>query len=93
MGISGDMDKDENAGLKATASLVARFCELACNHLLQTFESVYIASLHANTLEERNRQREIRDETAILLGKLMDLHTMDDRSTRRVRKSIWFRCS
>ena len=60
---------------------------------LPAFESVYVASLHADTLEERNRQQEIRDKTAMLLGKLVDVHSIDDRSTKRVRESIWFWCS
>ena len=51
------MDKDEDAGLKAAASLVARFSDLCPDHLLPAFESVYVATLHADTRDERTGSR------------------------------------
>jgi len=99
MGISGDKDKDEDAGLKAATSLVARFGDLCPDLLLPAFESVYSATLHADSPEESNRQQVVRDKTAMLLGKLVDkvlehkkfgqdLLTTEDCSTKAVRESI-----
>jgi ATPase subunit of ABC transporter with duplicated ATPase domains len=99
MGISGDKDKDEDAGLKAATSLVARFGDLCPDLLLPAFESVYAATLHADSNEERNRQQVVRDKTAMLLGKLVDkvlehkkfgqdLLTTEDCSNKAVRESI-----
>lgn len=72
MGITGDKDKDEDAGLKAATSLVGRFGDLCPDHLLPAFDSVYSATLYADTPEERNRQQVIRDKAAMLLGKVVD---------------------
>jgi len=99
MGISGDKDKDEDAGLKAATSLVARFGDLCPDYLLPAFESVYAATLYGDSSEEMNRQQVIRDKSAMLLGKLVDkvlehkkfgqdLLTTEECSTKEVRESI-----
>eukprot|EP00929_Paragymnodinium_shiwhaense_P117010 TRINITY_DN870_c0_g1_i13.p1 TRINITY_DN870_c0_g1~~TRINITY_DN870_c0_g1_i13.p1 ORF type:complete len:1413 (-),score=497.37 TRINITY_DN870_c0_g1_i13:141-4379(-) len=72
MGISGDKDKDEDAGLKASLSLVQRFGNLCPDLLVPAFESVFAATLHGDTPEERTRQTVIRDKATMLLGKTID---------------------
>eukprot|EP00928_Gymnodinium_smaydae_P053482 TRINITY_DN3745_c0_g2_i1.p1 TRINITY_DN3745_c0_g2~~TRINITY_DN3745_c0_g2_i1.p1 ORF type:complete len:1423 (+),score=377.56 TRINITY_DN3745_c0_g2_i1:40-4308(+) len=99
MGISGDKDKDEDSGLKAATSLVARFGDLAPHLLLPGFESVFAATLHGDTPEERSRQLAVRDKTTMLLGKLadkilehkkfgQDLLTTDDCSNKDTRERL-----
>jgi len=99
MGITGDKEKDEDAGLKASTSLVQRFGDLCPDHLYPAFEAVYAATLHGDTPEERTRQQVVRDKAAMLLGKLVDkvlehkkfgqdLLTTDDCSTKETRESI-----
>mmetsp|Transcript_58848 Transcript_58848/g.140342 ORF Transcript_58848/g.140342 Transcript_58848/m.140342 type:complete len:1419 (-) Transcript_58848:107-4363(-) len=99
MGITGDKDKDEDAGLTASTSLVARFGDLCPQLLLPGFESVYAATLHGDTPEERSRQLIVRDKTAQLLGKLadkilehkkfgQDLLTTDECSTKETREAV-----
>jgi len=72
MGISGDQDKDADAGLKASTSLVARFGNLCPQLLLPGFETVYAATLESDSPEERARQLVVREKTAKLLGELAD---------------------
>merc|ERR1740130_871032 len=72
MGITGDADKDADAGLKAATSLVARFGDLCPQLLLSGFETVYCATVEAATSEEQARNLVIRDRSAMLLGKLAD---------------------
>jgi len=72
MGITGDKDKDADAGLKAAASLVGRFGDLCPDQLLPAFEAVYSATLHGETSQEANRQQVVRDRTIMLLGKVVD---------------------
>merc|ERR1719412_1701170 len=57
LGITGEKDKDEDAGLKAAASLVGRFGDLCPDQLLPAFETVYAATLYGDTSEEENRQQ------------------------------------
>lgn len=98
-GITGDKDKDEDAGLKASASLVGRFGDLCPDLLLPAFESVYCATLHADSPEERNRNQVVRDKTTMLLGKVaekilehkkfgQDLLTTDDCSNKATREFL-----
>mmetsp|Transcript_51568 Transcript_51568/g.111983 ORF Transcript_51568/g.111983 Transcript_51568/m.111983 type:complete len:1157 (+) Transcript_51568:87-3557(+) len=98
-GINGDKEKDEDAGLKSATSLVQRFGDLCPDHLLPGFETAYMASLHSDSPEERNRFQVIRDKCAMLLGKLVDkvlehkkfgqdLLTTDECSTKEVRENI-----
>lgn len=97
MGITGDKDKEADAGLKAASSLVARFGDLAPHLLLPGIEAVYAATLHADSAEERNRQQVVRDQTAKILGALVDkilehkkfgqdLLTTEDCSTKDTRE-------
>jgi len=72
MGITGDKDKDEDAGLTCSTSLVARFGDLCPHLLLPSFTEVYAATLQGLTNEEVNRQQIIRDKACMLLGKLID---------------------
>jgi len=72
MGITGDQDKDADAGLKASTSLVARFGDLCPQLLLSGFEAVYSATIEAGTAEERARQTIIRDRASMLLGKVTE---------------------
>jgi len=99
MGITGDKDKDADAGLTSATSLVARFGDLAPHLLLPAFESVYSACLLADSPEEQNRQQVVRDMTAKLLGALadkilehkrfgQDLLTTDDCSTKDTREQV-----
>jgi ATPase subunit of ABC transporter with duplicated ATPase domains len=99
MGITGDADKSEDAGLTASTSLVGRFGDLCPDLLLPGFQSVYAATLHGDTPEERNRQQVVRDKAAMLLGKMadkilehkkfgQDLLTTDDCSTKDVREAV-----
>eukprot|EP00441_Pelagodinium_beii_P008993 CAMPEP_0197703132 /NCGR_PEP_ID=MMETSP1338-20131121/125279_1 /TAXON_ID=43686 ORGANISM="Pelagodinium beii, Strain RCC1491" /NCGR_SAMPLE_ID=MMETSP1338 /ASSEMBLY_ACC=CAM_ASM_000754 /LENGTH=1412 /DNA_ID=CAMNT_0043287025 /DNA_START=11 /DNA_END=4249 /DNA_ORIENTATION=+ len=99
MGITGDKDKDADAGLKAAVSLVARFGDLAPHLFMQGFEDVFAATLYADTAEERNRQQVVRDMTAKILGQLadkilehkkfgQDLLTTDDCSTKETRERV-----
>ncbi|CAK0865189.1 unnamed protein product [Prorocentrum cordatum] len=99
MGISGDKDKDEDAGLKAATSLVGRFGDLCPHLLLPGFEQVYWATLHGETAEERSRQQVVRDKAAMLLGKMaekilehkkfgQDLLTTDDCSDKATREGV-----
>merc|ERR1719428_1900950 len=70
MGITGD--KDEDAGHKAAVSLVQRFGDLCPELLLPAFETVYAATLHGESAEERTRQQVVRERTAALLGKVAE---------------------
>lgn len=99
MGITGDKDKDEDAGLKAAASLVGRFGDICPDHLLPAFESTYVATLFGDTPEEQNRQQIIRDRCIMLLGKVVDkvlehkkfgqdLLTTDDCSNKDTREFL-----
>jgi len=99
MGITGDKDKDEDAGLTAATSLVARFGDLCPHALLPAFVSVYAATLHGDSSEERNRQLVVRDKTAMLLGKLadkilehkrfgQDLLTTEDCTNKETREGV-----
>jgi len=99
MGISGDKEKDEDAGLKASTSLVQRFGDLCPDLLYPAFENVYAATLHGDTQEERSRNQVVRDKSAMLLGKLVDkilehkrfgqdLITTEDCSTKETRESV-----
>jgi len=99
MGITGDKEKDEDAGLKASTALVQRFGDLTPDLLYPAFLNVYCATLHGETPEERNRQQVVRDRAAMLLGKFVekilehkrfgqDLLTTDDCSTKEMRESI-----
>jgi ATPase subunit of ABC transporter with duplicated ATPase domains len=72
MGITGDQDKDADAGLKASTSLVARFADLCPQLLLPGFEAVYAATLEAESREESARQGIIRERSSMLLGKLAE---------------------
>lgn len=97
LGISGDKDKDEDAGLKASASLVGRFGDLCPDQLLPAFEAVYMATLYGATSEESTRQQVVRDRSTMLLGKMVekvlehkkfgqDLLTTDDCSNKDTRE-------
>eukprot|EP00931_Biecheleriopsis_adriatica_P106681 TRINITY_DN8107_c0_g3_i1.p1 TRINITY_DN8107_c0_g3~~TRINITY_DN8107_c0_g3_i1.p1 ORF type:complete len:1430 (+),score=440.13 TRINITY_DN8107_c0_g3_i1:57-4346(+) len=99
MGITGDKDKDADAGLKASQSLVGRFGDLAPHLLLPGFQAVYAATLHSDSAEERNRQQVVRDMTAKILGQLadkilehkkfgQDLLTTEDCSTKETREWV-----
>jgi len=99
MGITGDQDKDADAGLKASSSLVARFADLCPQLLLPGFEAVYAATLDAATPEERARQVVIRDRSSMLMGKLAEkilehkkfgqtLLTTDDCSNQETRERL-----
>eukprot|EP00931_Biecheleriopsis_adriatica_P074143 TRINITY_DN4826_c0_g1_i1.p1 TRINITY_DN4826_c0_g1~~TRINITY_DN4826_c0_g1_i1.p1 ORF type:complete len:1432 (+),score=436.50 TRINITY_DN4826_c0_g1_i1:58-4296(+) len=99
MGISGDKDKDADAGLKAASSLVARFGDLCPHLLVPGFEAVYAATLYGDSAEERSRQQVVRDQTAKLLGQLadkilehkkfgQDLLTTEDCSSKDTREHI-----
>jgi len=99
MGISGDKDKDEDAGLKAATSLVQRFGDLCPDLLLPAFESVYAATLHGDSAEQRQRQQVVRDKAAMLLGKVVDkvlehkkfgqdLLTTEECSTKETRETM-----
>mmetsp|Transcript_23976 Transcript_23976/g.74311 ORF Transcript_23976/g.74311 Transcript_23976/m.74311 type:complete len:1431 (+) Transcript_23976:76-4368(+) len=99
MGISGDKEKDEDAGLKAATSLVQRFGDLCPDLLLPSFEAVYAATLHAESAEERQRQQVVRDKSAMLLGKVIDkvlehkkfgqdLLTTEECSTKETREAL-----
>jgi ATPase subunit of ABC transporter with duplicated ATPase domains len=99
MGITGDSDKDEDAGLKAATSLVLRFGDLCPQLLLPGFEAVFAATLNGDSEEEHNRHQIVRDRTAMLLGKLadkilehkkfgQDLLTTDDCSNKETREQV-----
>merc|ERR1719453_307728 len=99
MGITGDQDKDADAGLKAGNSLVARFGDLCPHILLPAFEAVYSATLETNTPEESARQTIVRDRSAMLFGRLVekvlehkrfgqDLLTTDDCSNKDTREHM-----
>jgi ATPase subunit of ABC transporter with duplicated ATPase domains len=99
MGITGDQDKDADAGLKSATSLVARFGDLCPQLLLSGFELVYSAALEADSPEEMQRQTAIRDRTAMLFGKLadkilehkkfgQDLLNTDDCSNKATREQV-----
>eukprot|EP00929_Paragymnodinium_shiwhaense_P117009 TRINITY_DN870_c0_g1_i12.p1 TRINITY_DN870_c0_g1~~TRINITY_DN870_c0_g1_i12.p1 ORF type:complete len:1414 (-),score=509.47 TRINITY_DN870_c0_g1_i12:580-4821(-) len=72
MGITGDKEKEEDAGLKASLSLVGRYGNLCPDLLVGAFEQVFAATLYADTPEERNRQTAVRDKACMLLGKVID---------------------
>eukprot|EP00932_Pfiesteria_piscicida_P010120 SRR837773.2099.p2 GENE.SRR837773.2099~~SRR837773.2099.p2 ORF type:complete len:928 (+),score=503.56 SRR837773.2099:51-2786(+) len=72
MGITGDKEKEDDAGLKAATSLVQRFGDLTPDLLLEGFETVYAATLDSKSPEEANRNQVIRDKAVMLLGKLVD---------------------
>jgi len=99
MGITGDKDKDEDAGHKAALSLVDRFGDLCPDLLLPSFEEVYAATLQGDSAEERTRQQVIREKSAALLGKVadkilehkkfgQDLLTTADCSTKETREYL-----
>jgi len=99
MGITGDKEKDEDAGHKAALSLVARFGDLCPELLLPAFEAVYAATLHGDTAEERNRQQIVRERSAAILGKVadkvlehkkfgQDLLTTEECSTKATREYL-----
>jgi ATPase subunit of ABC transporter with duplicated ATPase domains len=71
-GITGDQDKDADAGLKASTSLVHRFGNLCPQLLLPGFEAVYSATLESDSAEEKARQLIVRERTAMLLGKFAE---------------------
>jgi ATPase subunit of ABC transporter with duplicated ATPase domains len=94
MGISGDSDKDADAGLKAASSLVARFGDLCPQLLVPGFEAVFAA-----TLEGESHHQVVRDRSTMLLGKVadkilehkkfgQDLLTTDDCSNKETRENI-----
>ena len=56
---------------RTPGSKLSRFSDLYPDHLLLAFESVYVATPHADT-RGKNWQQVIRDKTAMLLGKLVD---------------------
>lgn len=99
LGITGDKDKDEDAGLKSSLSLVQRFGDLCPELLLPAFEVVYAATLRGESSEERSRQQVIRERAAMLLQKIVDkvlehkkfgqdLLTTDECSTKETREHI-----
>mmetsp|Transcript_45337 Transcript_45337/g.98578 ORF Transcript_45337/g.98578 Transcript_45337/m.98578 type:complete len:1420 (+) Transcript_45337:85-4344(+) len=99
MGITGDKEKDEDAGHRAALSLVQRFGDLCPELLLPGFETVYWATLRGETSEERSRQQVVREKLSALLGKMVDkilehkkfgqdLLTTDDCSTKETRENV-----
>mmetsp|Transcript_45336 Transcript_45336/g.98572 ORF Transcript_45336/g.98572 Transcript_45336/m.98572 type:complete len:1420 (+) Transcript_45336:85-4344(+) len=99
MGITGDKEKDEDAGHRAALSLVQRFGDLCPELLLPAFETVYAATLRGDSSEERSRQQVVREKVSALLGKVVDkilehkkfgqdLLTTDDCSTKETRESV-----
>jgi len=99
MGITGDKDKDEDAGLKAAMSLVMRFGDLCPDLLYPAIQVVYMATLRSDSPEEASRHQIVRDRTAMLLGKVIDkvlehkkfgqdLLTTDECSTKEVREAL-----
>jgi ATPase subunit of ABC transporter with duplicated ATPase domains len=99
LGITGDADKEADAGLKSATSLVARFGDLCPHLLVPGFEAVYSAALESDSSEERARQLVVRDKTAMLLGKLtdkilehkrfgQDLLTTEDCSNKETREHV-----
>merc|ERR1740130_1061926 len=99
MGITGDQDKDADAGLKSATSLVARFGDLCPQLLLPGFEAVYAATLDADSAEQRARNTVIRERASMLLGKVaekilehkkfgQDLLNTEDCSNKETREQL-----
>merc|ERR1712066_1214250 len=51
LGITGDKEKDADAGMNSAESLVKRFGDLCPHLLLPGFEAVFCATLHGETSE------------------------------------------
>jgi ATPase subunit of ABC transporter with duplicated ATPase domains len=99
LGITGEADKDADAGLKAATSLVNRFGDLCPQLLLPAFESVYAATLEGATPEETARNAVIRDRSSMLMAKVAEkicehkkfgqtLLTTDECSTQETRERL-----
>jgi ATPase subunit of ABC transporter with duplicated ATPase domains len=100
MGINGDKEeKDEDAGLKASSAMVARFGDLCPDLLVPAFEVVFAATLHSSSPDDEVCKQVIRERATALLGKVVDkvlehkkfgqdLLGTDDCSTKETRENL-----